>query len=218
MMLWKSSSMTIPITDGSGNVHAVASMAIFAFMFWPQSARDAFMLTDAWQSDLALTADGSMSDFVSGRLKASTDRSSAGGLAGQTLLHFLSLAEHYPKNASLNKAWHLVWVSLMRDKPAASKVPTSISWLKKCWADFRPSAHLWAAFIGHGDLVVADPAQFMAIAEALRRRAVKGGLKLDDCWGVPADLQLAPVVLEIPALTSEGETALAAYRAPKTAK
>jgi hypothetical protein len=146
MTIWRSESMTLPITDGKGKVHVVAGIAILSFMFWPKQPREAFMLAEAWQSDLSLLEDGSLSEFVQSRLDQSVERATPGKFAGLVLTHFLALAVHHQDQgkASINKAQYLVWASSMRDK--SDGTPTGRRWLKQSWADFLPAVHLWAAF------------------------------------------------------------------------
>jgi hypothetical protein len=78
--------------------------------------------------------------------------STGGGIAGEIFLHLLQLKVHRPRDASVGKAVFIVSRDLEeRSLPSGRRAPSNVDRIHKFWTDFRPAAHLWAAFRIHKD-------------------------------------------------------------------
>jgi hypothetical protein len=209
--------MTLPVSDGSGKIHAVASIATLAFMAWPKEPREAFVVADTWRRDLMLTADGSVSNFVQRLLEQMTGARATGGrLAGQILLHHLSLSAHYSEHASINKAQFLVHRHFMRDSLSG---PTGMRSLKSYWVEFQPAVHLWAALVKYPPLFSADISEFIRMSEIIAKTSEYYEIRLAPLWRLPPDVSpVTSFLFDIPKLTAEGEAALQQYQAPRIAQ
>ena len=69
-------------------------------------------------------------------------------IAGEIFLHLLQLTKcESSEDASIGKAVFIVSRDLeQRRLPSGRKAPSNVDRIHRFWADFRPAAHLWAAF------------------------------------------------------------------------
>lgn len=137
-------------------------------------------------------------------------RACGGSVAGEMLLFLLTCARYHPEHVSVKKAVYIQGFVLDGAVNGYGKEVTSNpSKIKEWWSQFRPVAHLWAAFeIWQKDLAQArelSPAEglmgFLSIAEALRKEAescfaraqrLRHGPILDptETWRVSPELEL----------------------------
>ena len=207
-------------------------MQILSVMFYPEDAqsRDLFLALNKFD---ALKSPAHFPRFSYDFLKAlrnapnreESDRVEAarlerGLIAGDILMLLAVMAQHFPRDASLNKAYFV-----LRKIDAGSNLPKnkvrSPRMIEKCWQEFKNVSHLWGAthmwaqFVQNKTPLTAsesEPAMpllgFLAQAEALREfgerhyaplgpsgsgRSSRPLLDPSETWTAPAQLRLPKI-------------------------
>jgi hypothetical protein len=180
--------------------------------------------------DLALLQAESPSEVLSGGKNCF-----GGWVAGEILLLILNLAEHAPEHASVNRAVRVLVDDLAKRKLRNGReAPCSRALLLAEWSNFRPAAHLWAAYNIYAqrwgglemsaiELLpekVVDLSLLATAAELARSAAgiVPRGrqrpiLDPGELWTIPDALPLPRIDFQIPALTDWAQVTLREYPA-----
>lgn len=151
------------ISDGQGNLTRMASIEVLGRMLFPKGGKDHDRFT-AWSLISALAAlpaeayetgvfgpppQSVLKDIVEApsyeevMVDLKRVRQEGGYAAGSILWFVLTCKHNHPSyTPSLNKAWDVLAVAW---STAKAKRASSVSSLKKSWAEFKTVAHFWAA-------------------------------------------------------------------------
>lgn len=154
-----------------------------------------------------------------------------GAVVGDLLNFLLNCAECAPEHASVNKAIFVVMADLTGTRLRDGSRPTAgRSILHEAWREFKPVAHLWAAFRLWQEEFQQTPEfdprtptglrGFLALAKELHARAVnirargrtKAILDPSETWRVPATLLLPAITLQLPPLPDWARARLHEYK------
>ena len=238
---------TLPISNGSGGLKQWAYRDVLAVLFFPRERsskeRERWLAVLRTQekvyaserglvppdgfdwSDLERVVDlerlGELSQSPEGAYNKGVDRLIPGLLVGKMLTFQLSCAVHHPEFAGVGPARRALSKTLKGKRTFDCKqVPVSDGSLRHAWPDFKPAAHLWAAWSAWDKILQPkDSAQplrnwysypeceqlrYLALSEDLRRKAESRKI-LDPAktWKVPEDLVLPDETLSILPLSED---------------
>jgi hypothetical protein len=158
-----------------------------------------------------------------------------GLIAGEVFLCLLSFKLHRPRDASISKAVFLLSRELKGKRTESGiRVPSDRDRIHNCWIEFRPAAHLWAAFTllecsgrsmeppnASAKEIRSLNDDLILIADALLSEATAAGLNFDpDPWTVPDGFPGKPANVRdlIQPPSSWSIETLMNYRAPVRSK
>jgi len=155
-------------------------------------------------------------------------RATIGGqIAGEVFLTLLQWKTHRSQDASVGKAVFLVSSELKDRARGGQKITSNRDRVHSFWAQYRPAAHLWAAFqileyAGRmrrnisAEEKVALCNDILMCADGLLSRAAAAKMKFDpDPWTLPDAYPRKHFPLNIPPPSSWAIKRLKEYRAPK---
>lgn len=213
----------IPLLDRAGKPLPPISTKVLlhAVMGYPSDF-------DSLQSFLVLNfGTPSNSDLVKKVNRDFQKKATGGSIAAEVFGILLQLKAHRPQDASVNKATFLVSRGLENTLLNSGKeCPSNIDRVHKFWAEFRPAAHIWAAYrledqtparteseiLTYTTNILNAADQLLSIASAL-------DWKFDtDPWILPSAYPRLPYRIEVPSLDGWMTELLEKYRAPKRPK
>ena len=220
----------LEILDEAGHLRPEAAMQVLLAMAYPDDpvSQDVFIAGAKAESKSGQSDDWTPSYLFKHQMKLVEACSPGGQLAGEMLLHLLSLKAHAPEHASLNKVrwicrhhalegWSLV---------NGQSVPATDTSYKGFWRQYRPVCHFWASWALHMDQGPAAVIQLFIDDDALLRfLSISAGLLVVanhfeifdadvDAYTIPKSLAAEDVVFGVPPPTPWALKVLSEYRAP----